>query len=58
MSRKTFIWGGLFIGSSLGGLVPNLWGSGIFSMSAILVSAVGGVLGIFLGLALAKLLDL
>lgn len=58
MSRKTFIWGGLFIGSSLGGFVPNFWGSSVFSMGAVIFSAIGGVIGVFVGFKLAKLLGL
>ncbi len=58
MSRKTFIWGGLFIGSSLGGFAPNFFGAGVFSMSSVIMSAVGGVLGVFIGFKLAKLFGL
>lgn len=58
MSRKTFIWGGLFIGSTIGSIMPNLWGSGMLSMSGIILSAVGGIIGIWAGLKLASLLDL
>jgi hypothetical protein len=40
---------GLFIGSTIGGLVPELWGAGIFSMSAIVFSFIGGIAGIWVG---------
>ena len=58
MSRKTFIWGGLFIGSTIGSFLPNLWNSGMFSMSGILLSTAGGIIGIWAGLKLASILDL
>ncbi len=43
------IWLGMFIGSTIGGFVPMLWGAGAFSISSILLTAVGGILGIWLG---------
>ncbi|VAW31747.1 hypothetical protein MNBD_CPR01-266 [hydrothermal vent metagenome] len=52
MNQKTFIWGGLFIGSTVGGMLPNLWGSNMLSMSSVILTAVGGVLGIWIGLKL------
>ena len=52
--QQKFIWGGLFIGSSLGGYIPSLWGAGIFSVSGVLLSAVGGILGIWLGYRIGK----
>jgi hypothetical protein len=47
MSNKKMIWIGATIGSTLGGLVPGLWHAGMFSMSGIVFSTVGGVLGIW-----------
>ncbi len=58
MNRKTFIWGGLFIGSSIGGFVPNLWGSGMFSISTVILSGVGGVIGVWIGFKIAALIGL
>lgn len=49
MSSKTFIWIGLFLGSSLGSLMPLLWHAGPFSFSGIFFSATGGLSGIWLG---------
>jgi hypothetical protein len=40
---------GLFIGSTVGGLLPQLWGAGIFSLSAIILSFLGGLAGIWIG---------
>ena len=51
---KKSVWAGMVIGSTLGGLVPNLWGAGLFSFSAIFLSAVGGILGIYVAYNLAR----
>jgi hypothetical protein len=54
MSRKTLIWIGLGIGSTVGSVIPALWGSSaIFSMSSIILSAVGGIIGIWAGWKMA-----
>ena len=49
MSKKTLIWIGLMVGSALGGYLPALWGGDLISFSAVLLSAVGGGVGIWLG---------
>lgn len=51
---KTFIWGGLFIGSSIGGVVPWLWGDFGLSMNSVLLSTAGGILGVWAGYQLGK----
>lgn len=53
MDRK-LIWLGMFVGSSLGGYIPTLWGASAFSPSAILLCAVGGFLGIWIGYRLGE----
>jgi hypothetical protein len=54
MSRKTLIWLGLGVGSTVGGILPSLWGAGMFSFSAVVLSAVGGLAGIWAGLKLSQ----
>lgn len=54
MNAKPFVWLGLFIGSTIGGAIPGLWGASMFSISSILLSAVGGILGIWLGFKLSQ----
>jgi len=49
MERKTLIWIGLAIGSTVGGFIPSLWGASMFSLWSTLLSALGGVLGIWAG---------
>jgi hypothetical protein len=51
---KMFIWLGLFVGSTLGGLVPMLWGGDLLSVAGIVLSMIGGVVGIFAGYKLAQ----
>ena len=51
---KKFIWGGFFVGSALGGYLPELWGGGSLSMSGVLLSFVGGIAGIWLGYRLSR----
>ncbi len=58
MNRKTFIWGGLFIGTTVGGAAPLLWGGTMFSMSAVVFNAIGGLVGIWIGFKLAGLLGI
>jgi hypothetical protein len=52
MSSKTLIWGGMFVGSSLGSLVPYFWDGSFIAFS--LWGALGGFAGIYVGFKLAK----
>jgi hypothetical protein len=54
VNAKAFIWIGLTLGSTIGGFLPNLWGASVFSFSGIILSAVGGIAGIWLGFKLAN----
>ncbi|MEI6494677.1 MAG: hypothetical protein WCO03_01285 [bacterium] len=53
MSTK-LIWLGLFVGSTLGGFIPTVWGGSTFSISSVILSGVGGLLGIYLGYRLGE----
>ena len=44
----------MFIGSTIGGFVPALWGAGFFSVSSIIFSALGGAAGIWLGFKVSE----
>jgi hypothetical protein len=48
------IWLGLFVGSTLGGFVPLLWGDGAFSLAAVFTSGAGGFLGIWLAYRMTR----
>lgn len=54
MSRKTLIYAGLILGSTIGGFLPALWGAGAFSFSGVILSALGGIAGIYLGFKLGS----
>jgi hypothetical protein len=44
-----FVWIGLFLGTTIGGFIPVLWGANPFSWSATILSAIGGAVGLWLG---------
>jgi predicted MFS family arabinose efflux permease len=43
------IWIGIFIGSTIGGLIPELWGGDMMSYSGVLLSGLGAFVGLWLG---------
>ncbi len=49
MSKKALIWVGLTVGSAVGGYLPALWGGDLISFSSVILSAAGGIAGIWLG---------
>jgi len=42
------------IGSFIGGYIPLLWGSSIFSFSSVLFGAIGAGLGVYAGFKLSE----
>jgi hypothetical protein len=54
MSRKSMIMLGMIIGSFAGGYVPTLLGVDVFSLSSLLGSVAGGILGIWLAYTLTR----
>jgi predicted MFS family arabinose efflux permease len=50
MGSSRAIWFGIFIGSAIGGLVPELWGADAFSYSSVLLSGIGALAGLWIGL--------
>lgn len=52
---KTFIWIGIFVGSTAGGALPLLWGDDMFSVAGFGLSFVGAIAGIFGGYRLAQM---
>jgi len=53
MSKKS-IYMGAVIGSTMGGWIPALWHAGMFSMSSVILSAVGGIAGIWVAYRLGQ----
>ena len=49
MSTTALVWIGLTVGSVVGGYLPALWGGDLISFSSVVLSAVGGIVGIWVG---------
>ena len=49
MGPKSIIWMGMITGSAIGSFIPVLWGGNLFSFSSIIFTAIGGIIGIWLG---------
>ncbi len=56
MSKKTLIWIGIFVGSTIGSFIPSLWGVDLLSLSSMFWSAMGAVAGIWAGYKLGNYL--
>lgn len=48
MDTKKLLWFGAIVGSVLGGCVPGLWHASAFSLSGLVFSTIGGLVGIWL----------
>jgi len=53
MDLKHAVWVGIFIGSTIGGALPILWGAGVFSFSSLLCTGLGAFGGLWLGAKIA-----
>ena len=49
-----FLFAGGVVGSSIGGWLPTLWGGSAFSFSSVILSALGGFAGIWVGYKLGE----
>ncbi len=54
--QKSLIWVGAFVGGAIGGYIPVLFGASYLSISSIIFSTMGGVIGIWAGYELAQLI--
>jgi len=48
------VWVGMVCGSIIGGYLPLLWGGSLFSFTSVLLTALGGFLGIYLGFRISS----
>jgi hypothetical protein len=51
---KTIVYIGAIIGSILGSFIPLIWGAGFLSISSLIFSTAGALLGIFVVLKYFK----
>jgi hypothetical protein len=49
MNSSSLVWIGMFIGSAIGGAIPMLWGDSFLSITSVILTAVGGIAGIWVG---------
>ncbi len=54
MSMKTNVMIGMVVGSTLGSYLPTLWGASLFSYWSVIMTAVGGFAGIYIGYKLSQ----
>jgi uncharacterized membrane protein YeaQ/YmgE (transglycosylase-associated protein family) len=48
MSPRTQTYIAMFVGSTIGGMIPMLWGAGAFSFSSIIFSTIGAIIGVYI----------
>jgi predicted MFS family arabinose efflux permease len=48
-SVRSAIWIGILVGSTIGGLIPSLWGGDLISYSGLLLSGAGAFAGLWVG---------
>lgn len=54
MSQKSLIYLLMFVGSSVGGYIPTLFGVNFLSAIPLITSAVGGIIGVYIGYRLSQ----
>jgi hypothetical protein len=54
METKSIIWIGMFVGGTIGGFIPMLWGNSGLSISGIFFNAVGAIAGIYIAYRFAN----
>jgi hypothetical protein len=52
MRSQAFIWIAVFVGSTIGGALPELWGGDMMSYTSLLLSGVGAFVGLWVGVNL------
>ncbi len=54
MRSSSCIWIAIFIGSTIGGLIPGLWGGDMLSYSSVVLSGVGAFVGLWIGFKMSR----
>jgi hypothetical protein len=55
MRTPAAVWVGIFVGSTIGSIIPEMWGASIFSFSSIIFSALGAFAGLYIGFKMTQL---
>lgn len=55
MNTKSIIYLFMIVGSTIGSFLPTLWGDSFFSLTSVFLTAVGGILGIWLGYKISRM---
>jgi len=55
MPTKFVVYTSMTIGSIIGGYLPVFFGAGLLSYSSLIFSAIGGILGVLIGVKLSDL---
>jgi uncharacterized membrane protein YeaQ/YmgE (transglycosylase-associated protein family) len=53
MPSRAFIWVAILIGSTIGGAIPELWGSEMLSFTSLLLSSIGALIGLWIAFKMA-----
>jgi predicted MFS family arabinose efflux permease len=48
MPSRVLIWVAILIGSTIGGAIPELWGAEMLSFTSLLLSGIGGLVGLWI----------
>ena len=54
MNQKQLFIGATVIGGAIGGFIPLLWGAGEFSFSSVILTAVGGITGLYIAYKMTR----
>lgn len=54
--NKLLIGIGMFLGTTIGSYIPILWGGSLLSITSILWSVIGGIVGILIAYRISKYL--
>jgi hypothetical protein len=54
MRTSPSIWIAILVGSTIGGLIPGLWGDGVLSYSSVLLSGIGAFVGLWIGFKMSR----
>lgn len=53
MERK-LVWIGFFVGSTIGNMLPALWGGDMLSLSGMILGLLGAIAGIYVGYRIGR----